>query len=497
MLLSDSSRRKECTRKMSSDRRRKKRYNSAKKRARQGKMWLFPVVLLLCVLVGLTGAAAIYFVYSPLKYSDEEVGDYVHSIYGDSWTLVRKKKADGEQGGMNTYLYENKGEGSFSVFSMSVPLEEDGISSGYSRKALYDNYFRTRIENNIEEIEKLAKQTRDNYGPELSVEVTGESAGAFGAQYSFHLYLENPRQIESAASLIAQMDKMLSFSCEEGKEPWSRMRPKMPCVHLYMRPNRGVTGGADAVTAAAKRGSDPDAAAALTVPVDWRSTDVRAGYEISTIPFTDLSSPSRLTSQGLFTRIENDYVDAARTFGKEHYSVTDEQVEKYPAPVLTLINVGGHDLTGKNQRAYTYQFVYCRETGTYWMTGLDPCEDFDGNPYGDYPRRGAFSNLVTWLGGSFTAQDWTGSWRIGSTRWEAALDTKKMPGLPYAYKSLKLTCDGNITLLDKVPEVFSGTGAVPSGRPFSIRDLIRMLDVRITINQKKMTAVMFRDFEDE
>jgi hypothetical protein len=38
---------------------------------------------------------------------------------------------------------------------------------------------------------------------------------------------------------------------------------------------------------------------------------------------------------------------------------------------------------------------------------------------------------------------------------------------------------------------------VPSGRPFSIRDLIRMLDVRITINQKKMTAVMFRDFEDE
>lgn len=97
MLLSDSSRRKECTRKMSSDRRRKKRYNSAKKRARQGKMWIFPVVLLLCVLVGLAGAAAIYFVYSPLKYSDEEVGDYVHSIYGDSWTLVRKRKRTGSR----------------------------------------------------------------------------------------------------------------------------------------------------------------------------------------------------------------------------------------------------------------------------------------------------------------------------------------------------------------------------------------------------------------
>ena len=38
------------------------------------------------------------------------------------------------------------------------------------------------------------------------------------------------------------------------------------------------------------------------------------------------------------------------------------------------------------------------------------------------------------------------------------------------------------------------TGAVPSGRPYSIRDLIRMFDVRVTINQKDMTAVMFRDF---
>ena len=95
------------------------------------------------------------------------------------------------------------------------------------------------------------------------------------------------------------------------------------------------------------------------------------------------------------------------------------------------------------------------------------------------------------------ADNWTGSWRIGATQWEAELKTRKTAAAPYSYKSLSLTRDGNLTLLDKVPEVFAGTGAVPSGRPFSIRDLIRMLDVRITINQKSMTAVMFRDFEDE
>lgn len=460
-------------------------------------MWIFPVVLLLCVLMGLAGAAIIYFFYTPLKYSDEQIDAYVKSIYGESWTLKTKREAAGEQGGMNTYLYENSKEGTFSVFSMSVPLEEDGISSGHSRKALYDNYFRTKIENNLEEIEKLADKIHEDDGPELSIEVTGEPAGAFGAQYAFRLYLENTGQIDEASSLLSQMDQILSFSCQEGEEPWSLLRPKMPCVHVYMRPNRGVTGGADAVTAAAKRGSDPDAADALTVPGDWRDENVREGYEISSIYFTDLASTSRLSSDGLYTRLENDYVDAARTFGKEHYSVTDELAEKYPAPVLTLINVGGHDLTAQKERAYTYQFVYCRKTDTYWMTGLDPCEDFDGNPFGNYPRRGAFANLVSCLGGTFTADDWTGSWRIGSTRWEAALTTKEAVGTPYSYKSLKLTCDGNITLLDKVPDVFAGTGAVPSGRPFSIRDLIRMLDVRITINQKNMTAVMFRDLQDE
>lgn len=459
-------------------------------------MWIFPVVLLLCALVGLAGAAAIYHVYYPVKFSDQEIDAYVKSIYGDSWSLKRKKEVDGEQGGMNTYLYES-GEGSFSVFSVSDALQEEGVSSGLNRRALYDNYFSTVIENRMEEIEKLAKETHDDYGPELSVEVTGEPSGAFGAGYDFHLYLENTRQLSAAATLLEEMDRLLSFSCAKGVEPWSRMRAATPFVHVYMRPNRGITGGADAVTAAAKKGTAPDAADALSVPEDWRDPKVRDGYEISRISFTDLSSSSRLTSGALFTRMENDFADAARTFGKEHYTISGELAEKYPAPVLTLVNVGGHDLTAKGERAYTYQFVYHRRTGTYWMTGLDPCEDFDGNPYGEYPQRGAFANLVSCLGGSFYADDWTGSWRIGTKQWDAALQTRKTNEAPYSYRSLRLTCDGNLTLLDKVPEVFEGTGAVPSGRPYSIRDLIRMLDVRITINQKTMTAVMFRDFGNE
>ena len=180
---------------MSSYRQRKQRYNSAKKRARQGKVWVFPVVLLLCAIMGLAGAAAVYYTYFPLKYSDQEVDEYVKSIYGDSWSLKRKKEVPGEQGGMNTYLYENKKEGTFSVFSVSNTVEENGVSTGLNRKALYDNYFSTVIENKYEEMEKLAKEAHHNNGPELVVEVTGEPSGAFGGQYSFHLYMENAGQL--------------------------------------------------------------------------------------------------------------------------------------------------------------------------------------------------------------------------------------------------------------------------------------------------------------
>lgn len=460
-------------------------------------MWVFPVVLLFCVLVGLAGAAAAYYVYSPSRYSDGEIDSYVMSIYGGDWTLHRKQQTALEQEGVASYLYENKDGESFSVFSVSVPVEKDGLPTGRSKKALYDNYFSTVIENHLEEIKDLAKKVKKADGPELEIIETGEPSGAFGAQYIFRLYLENHHQIDEAASLIAQIDDMLHFSRKNGTAPWNQMLAKTPSVEVYLKPDRGITGGADAVTRAAKPGKDPDALKSLEIPVDWRSEDVLKGYKIGRIPFTGLDSAERIVADDLETRIENDYVDAARTFGKEHYSVSDELVEKYPAPVLTLVNVGGHDLRAQGNSTYTYQFIYHRKTGTYWMTGLDPCEDFDENPFGQYPRRGAFGKLVKWLGGSFTADAWSGIWRIGSTQWQALVQTKKTPRQPYAHDGLTLTCNGNLTFLDPVPEVFEGTGAVPSGRPYSIHDLIRMLDVRITINQKEMTAVMFRDFADQ
>ena len=524
---------------------------SAKKKARQEKWWVFPVVLLLCVLICAAGAVGILLCYGPLTWSDADVDAYVSSIYGDSWALQKKGRAADGKGAAYHYAQEN-GD-SFTVFTVPVPVYRNGVASGRYRKALYDNYFSTVIEKKLDALEELAEKYRKEEGPDLEIEENGESAGAFGAQYTFCLYLERSSQLEDAARLLSRIDRTLAFSCAGGEAPYAQMRAQTPCVEVFLKPDGWLAEGADAVTAAAKAGGSESARRSIFI--DWRSIEERNAFRISRISLTDAESSSRLAKEDVQTRLENDYVDAAKTFGKDYYSISEELWNKYPAPVLTLINAGGYDLkrtagssagggetdsadvlsgpagaeeavsaageesnadkgeggtseTGASGTAasetgaspeertppFVYQFVYHRSSGTYWMTGLDPCEDFDGNPYGNYPRRGAFSWLVKCLGGSFTADRWSGSWQIGTTRWEASLATRKAPEDGLAYKGMTVYCDGSRTPLDAVPAVLEGTGAVPAGRPYSIRDLIRMLDVRITINQREMTAVMFRDY---
>ena len=498
---------------------------SARKKARQEKWWIFPVVLLLCVLICGAALLACRFLYTPLTYTDHDVEAYVRSVYGDSWTLQKKSRsADGNGSG---YLYAGENGEIFSVFSLTVPVYQDGLASGHYRRALYDNYFSTVIEKKQDALDDLIREFREKDGPELEIEESGESAGAYGAQYGFCMYLTRVSQLEQAAELLEKLDTLLSFSCRKGETPYSQMRRETPCVEIFLKPDGWLSEGADAVTGAAKT------AAADSIRngafVDWRSMGERDAFRISRIPLTDASSPGRLRQVDVRIRLENDYVDAAKTSGKEYYSISKDLWNKYPAPVLTLVNAGGYNLlTGEmvpadpaaaetvvqetespdapaeaadqetelpgGEPPFTYQFIYHRKTGTYWLIGLDPCEDFDENPFGNYPRRGAFAFLVKCLGGTTSADRWKGSWRIGSKEWEASLETHRTPQSAWTYEDMTLTCDGNRTLLDPVPEAFAGTGAVPSGRPYSIRDLIRMLDVRITINQKDMTAVMFRDY---
>lgn len=470
-------------------------YNSAKKTARQGNHWVFPVVLFLAALILALGAVLIYRMYAPTEYSEREVNEYVRDIYGDSWKLQKKTPLSDEKGSGVRYLYAGGNGGSFSVFAIPVPSYKDGKATGGWEKALSDNYFSTVIEKKMDQLKEYEKATEKEADLRFEIEKTGEDSGIYGATYTFRMYLETSDGFTPAAQLLEKIDSLFSFSCKKGTPPYDRMRGEAPSVRIYLKPEKSGP-AADAVTSPAPAVAEGDTDSIPNLTTDWSAVGEREKYRISTISFTDATASSRLQAEDVFTRIENDYVDIAKTTGRSFYAASTAQRDKYPSPVLTLVNVGGHELAaGSNSRSrFSYQFLYHRGTGTYWLSGLDPCEDFDGNPFGDYDRRGAFATLVEYLGGSYSCQDWQAKWKIGENQWTASATTRESGGNAYSYQEISLFRNGNHEFLDEVPELFAGTGALPSGRPYSIRDLIRMLDVRITINQRDMTAVMFRNF---
>ena len=142
-------------------------YNSAKKTARQGNHWAFPVVLFLAALILALGAVLIYRMYAPTEYSEREVNEYVRDIYGDSWKLQKKTPLSDEKGSGVRYLYAGGNGGSFSVFAIPVPSYKDGKATGGWEKALSDNYFSTVIEKKNGSAERIRKSDRKGSGPAL------------------------------------------------------------------------------------------------------------------------------------------------------------------------------------------------------------------------------------------------------------------------------------------------------------------------------------------
>lgn len=472
--------------------------NSAKKRARRENPWSFPVVLLFCALICLGGGAILYLLYFPRRFSEMEVTDYVSSVYGSSWTLAEKSR-ESAMTGAALYTFTDREKNRFTVYTMAVPEKRDGRLTGHWKKALYDDYFSSVIESRMEEIEALKKKMRKEAGLEMVLEnmveeaqtgskkdVHDETADTSGRQVSFRLYLESSSQLKDAAKYIQKLDDLLGFSVNKDAGAFSLLRQESPDVHVYLCPEI-LKETPDAVSGAEKTSSGNNEAPRYPLLAswtgNWKDQTGRSRYEISRIPFS-CNAARKYAQEELFTRLENDYADAARTFGKEYYSISEELWAKYPAPVLTLINVGGHDLVS-GKAVHEYRLFYNRRTHTYWMTNLDPCEYTGGN--------GSFSALVEYLGGNYSCyREKEASWRIGTTVWKAFLETKKGRGDERVYKDLRVYRDGNTISLDPVPDAFEGTGALPSGRPFSMRDLIKMLDVHITVNQREMTAVIYR-----
>ena len=278
---------------------------SAKRSARRGKLWIFPVVLLLCVLAAALGGFLIYRLYTPSEYTESEVNEYVKSIYGDSWKLQKKTPLSDEKGEGIRYLYASGDGGSFSVFSISVPVYEKGEATGRWEKALSDNYFSTVIEKNMDALKKIEKKCKKNPEIRLEIEKTGDDSGIYGASYTFRMYLETNTCFEEAAGILKKMDKLFSFSCGAGTPPYDQMRKENPSVGVYLKPEKSGP-AADVISSSAPIVQKGDSGRIPNLSADWSATGEREKYRISTISFTDATSSSRLKTEDVFIRLENE-----------------------------------------------------------------------------------------------------------------------------------------------------------------------------------------------
>jgi hypothetical protein len=210
----------------------------------------------------------------------------------------------------------------------------------------------------------------------------------------------------------------------------------------------------------------------------WPEANCR--HEIMKVNFST-NENERFSTESIAEDIERTFVDDIKTGELTCYNIPDELLYKYPAPYVEVIEINGTILnTESSDETTSYSFEYDAETEQYWIYTLDLCQDFEDFPY-DYSERGNFANLVEMLGGEYTCDDWKATWTIGEHVWEAKLEVDEMS----EYKDFEIEKDRENLELSDNNDLY---GRTVSGRPFTLEDMEKMLNVEIVVDQISMTA---------
>ena len=407
--------------------------------------------ILICL--GLTACSR-----EPVYYTEEEIMQYVQDCYGKNYRMtdsVRHEMTYGEQ--IREYIFTD--EDGFS-FSVSTGSEKHTVWGGLLTQwtpTLMDSYIESRIAFCEEDINKLFEES------EIRAELTseGDNRTVPGTTYMLSLYLNKSDQMKEASQMIAKLDRIVKFVCDRTGAKIGTQKNDTKKVHIYLRPDKYLAGD---------------------TRKNWRKSANLYLYEISSIALTT-ATRQRLNDEDVLEQMRHDYSDTAKWTHQEIYTLTGKMASRYPAPCLEVSRIGTHDMTASHEKFYLF---YDRGTEIYWMTDLDLCQDYDGFPY-EYEGRGKFAALVDYLGGLYSCDGLKAQWRMNGMTWDAKLDLEKTDLSPYTFSSVNISCNGMWQKLSTPP---SGTdNGTPSGRWYSIEDLIRMLDIEVTISQENQTAI--------
>lgn len=416
------------------------------------KRFLFLLFTIL-ICLGLTACSR-----EPVYYTEDEIMQYVQDCYGKSYRMTdsfRHEMTYGEQ--VREYVFSD--ESGFS-FSVSTGSDRHFILGGLLEKwtpTLMDSYIESRIAFCREDINKLFEE----YDIRASLTSTGSDEVLPGTYYMISVFLNKPDQMKEVSQLIAKLDRIVKLSCDRTEARIGSQKTCSKKVHIYLRPSRFLPGD---------------------TKKNWRKSDNLRFYEISSVSLST-DRRHRLDNEDVLEQIRHDYSDTAKWFHQEIYTLSGKMAGKYPSPCLEVVRIGTHDMTEADERFY---LLYDRQTDDYWMTDLDLCQDYDDFPY-EYRGRGKFSSLISYLGGIYTCDALTAQWKMSGLTWDAELTLEKTALSPYMYSSINVNCNGMWQKLSTPP---SGTdNGTVSGRWYCIEDLIRMLDIEVTISQENQTAI--------
>lgn len=398
------------------------------------------------------------------RYGKDEIISYARTVHGSGTVFVREKTAR-YNGGIrsNQYIFRDSAGRKFSVWSEPVESAQDGEPSGTVHKGISDNYYDAVITDRADKLQALI----DDSGLDVRLVQTGSTDKSDGRTWKIEMYLDRTDDFGDASMLISKMDALLAYRCERSSSSIGHGLADSKSIVIYMEPDQRAQGD---------------------TAEDWKESPYLSNYRISSVKFTN--GGDRLTASQADSEMENDFVDTVKLQKLRDvscYDIPDTLSSKYNAPVLYVTSVQGH-----RPKEGEYTFYYDRDSGQYWMTNLDLCQDFDGFPY-EYSTKGSFAQLVRWLGGEYSCSDWQAQWSLGNYSWTARLSVKKSASSPYTFRSMQIERgDTFLTLSQPASDIpGEGTNGTPSGRAYSIEDLVRMLHADITVNEDKMTAMIY------
>lgn len=397
-------------------------------------------------------------------YGKEEAVRYARAVHGSGTAFVRQEKFRYSDGSRAVkYVFKDSAGRKFTVCTESVEYSGDTGTPGTVQKGISDSYYDAIITDQMSRIQALI----DESGLDMRLEQTGSTDVKDNRTWRIVLYLDRTDDFGAASMLIAKIDSLLTYRCDRTASQIGRGQADSKSVTVYMQPDTPAEGD---------------------TAENWKESTHLSDYRIASVDFTN--GGDRMSASEADAEIENDFVDTVKLGemeGTSFYDIPDTLRSKYNAPVLNVTSVQGH-----HPKEGAYVFYYDRDSEQYWMTDLDLCQDFDGFPY-EYEGRGNFAQLVQWLGGDYSCSNWKARWTIGNYSWSASLSVKKTSDSPYAYKNMRIVRgDTFLTLSDPAADIpGGGRNQTPSGRAFSIGDLVRMLHANITINEDTMTAMIY------